>query len=99
MNSFSFRGGRCDVRGKFHAHADFKTSGYERSSGEGPGFLNVRIVNDRDMNLEARVAEGANGTAQLVALTFHGKDEMKAAIAIFKFLASDIEQVLGECHE
>lgn len=99
MDIFSYRGGRCDVRGRFRAHTDFKTSGYERASGEEPGFLNVRIVNDGGMNLEARVAEKPEGIAQVVALTFHGKEEMEAAVAIFKFLASDIEQVLGGYRE
>lgn len=99
MDVFAYLGGRCDVRGKFLAHADFKTSGYQRATGDEPGFLNVRIVNDRDMNLEARVAGGPDGNAHLVSMTFHGKGEMKAAIAMFRFLASDIERVLGASDE
>lgn len=95
MDSFTYRGGRCDLRGSFRAHADFKTSGYERASGEGPGFLSVRIVNDGGMNWEARVAETQEGVAQVLAMTFHGREEMEAAMAVFRFLANDIGQVLG----
>jgi hypothetical protein len=47
------------------------------------------------MNLEARVADGPDGNAQFVSMTFHGEEEMRAAVAMFRFLAGDIERVLG----
>lgn len=96
MDTSNFFGGRCDARGAFKVHADYKTGGYQGVAKGEPGFLNVRIVNERGMNWEVRTTTGADGKPYFVSLTFNGDEEMEAALFLFRSISDGIERVLGE---